>query len=268
MTEYRLIVAAIASGMLVTAASGQTTTNDESVTAEGIDLRANFADAITNDPVGFDGSMDIQRDEIEPYIYHNGPYFVGYLSIATIIDTDFDGNSGVIDPGDTETILLLDFEQGLGFGAGIGYRFDELAIELYYERMTFDTGLLGSDYDDAIMHSVNLDAKYFFMTDTPLQPHVSLGFILPWLNVNNAAFAPNVGPITQLGKANFRGFGVSIGAGVTYYFTPKIALTGTAGWRQIWYNRVEGVLNQELRPPGGTFDGSGLFAKAGVMISF
>ncbi len=256
-------------GTIVTGAAGQATANDETETDEGLDLRADFSEAVANGPLGYDGSMPIQAMDFDPYVYHSGPYLVGYLSTATIIDTDFNGNQGVADPGMTEAVFLVEFDPGIGFAAGIGYRFNEFAVELFYERTSFDTNLAGSDFDEAVMHTVNLEAKYFFMTDTPLQPYAQLGFVLPWLDTYQSAVAPvPPAPPTAIGDGEFSGFGVSVGAGVSYYLTPKIAITGNAGWRQIWLNRVEGVNGVEYRPHSGTYNASGLFARAGVVISF
>jgi len=271
VSDKRRIVAGLVGLTMVTAAAGQATEGEggqvQDPGSEGVDLTTSFVDSLVNEPVASDLATTFNETDFETYVTHNGPYLVGYISVSTIIDTDFDGTWQIVDPGFTEGMTITEFEQGLGFGAGLGFRYDEFAFELFYERSEYDTTVLGSDFNDAVMHTVNLDVRYYFMTDTPLQPHVQVGFLLPWLDIHQAAHAPVVAP-TQFGDAELTGWGVSLGGGASYYFTPKIAVSGTIGWRQIWYNRIEGVFNQELRPPGGTLDGSGLFARAGIMISF
>ena len=114
------------------------------------------------------------------------------------------------------------------------------------------------------LNTVNFDGRLYFMTDTPLQPFALIGVAVPWLDIDNGS----VDSVTlAVGNANFTGVGFNFGGGVNFYVTPQIAITGTAGWRYLFYNEAKGVNDPrgKLTPDA---DGSGFFLYAGASFAF
>jgi hypothetical protein len=198
-------------------------------------------------------------------IFKRGFYAVGYVAAGSV-DGDFDGSTvftGVAPLDDS--IFLDDIDFGVGFGVGIGYRFDDIGFEINWQRTYHDHSFGATDYGSGVeMNTLNFDFRYYFMTDTPLQPFVLLGAAYPWLDIDNGSVDTTT---LEVGEANFSGLGFNFGGGVNFYITPQIAITGTAGWRYVFFNEAKGV-NDPRGSLDPDVDGSGFFLYAGASFTF
>ena len=199
-------------------------------------------------------------------VFENGVYIVGYV-VGASVEGDFNGDSVLLDDPPTllDDVFIDNIDTGVGFGFGLGYRLGDFAFELSYQRTYHDHSFLGVDQaGDAVLNVMAFDFKWYFLTDTPLQPFAMVGALYPWLEVDGASV--NATDAT-VGDATFRGLGLSVGGGVNFYITPRIALVGAAGYRYMFFNDVKSHTDGTV----GVTDNllaSGFFAYGGVSYTF
>ncbi len=278
MIGIRVFVAGLVCSVIpLSSASGQEPEAPESAPAlltvpdaeEGIpasvDLSVDLTSAYVTEPLAFDGGMHSLQG-VPDIVFKEGPYIVGYVGYQNF-GGDFNGDvilTGV-DPSYPDLILVPEVDDGIGFGAGLGYRFGEFALEFNYMRTTHDADFPGSTIGDATLNLVNIDVKYFFMTDSPLQPMILVGLAIPWLDVGDGSIVIATG---ESGDSNFTGVGLNLGGGVNYFLTPQVALTAQAGYRFLWFMDVKGASNDRANIRGDYLEGFGFFLMAGVSYTF
>ena len=166
---------------------------------------------------------------------------VALLPSFTLDGRIFDGESIYQEIGGEEIFILpkLDSRSMPRFVAG--FRTRPMALEFSYERTRHDgtfLDLLG----EASFNAINVDAKFFFNTQSRIQPHVVAGLAFPWLTVFDGSSEGDL-----VGDARFRGQGLNLEGGVTVFATPRIGISGGFAYRVLWFNRVRGVTDDPFR---------------------
>ncbi len=233
----------------------------------GMDLTADFGSALAQDPLA--SIAPEPGVTYEGFQVFEGAYVAVYLAWGTI-EGDFDNVAiGSLTDSTPDLIALPEMDPGVGFAIGLGYRFSkDLAFEISYEFMEHNTDatwFTGAPVGDATIQSFSANAKYYFLSDGPIQPLVLVGVYVPWLDIDNGSLRESD---FAVGDASLWGIGANIGGGLNFYLTPKVALTAEMGWRFVFYTRAEGISDVEGRPEPDNIDGSGFFARAGVAITF
>ncbi|MHC4218290.1 MAG: hypothetical protein ACYSU7_07505 [Planctomycetota bacterium] len=269
MIEIRDVVAGLScSALCVGVAVGQVSEEPQESFASSLDevfdstdLEVDF-DTVHNPPLASDKVSGKAR--IETFGIQNGVYVVGYGLWVDIGDGEFDGDVAMTAPGNPDMLFVPDIDSDIGFGIGFGYRYQAFAVEFTYQRSEHDTDFLGSSLSDAIYHTFNIDTKWYFNTESPLQPHIFMGLVIPWLDANSSSVNMTTGAI---GDTDYVGVGVNVGGGLTFYLTPQIAVIGQAGYRFAWMTSARGTTG-----PRASIDDNleafGFFAMAGVSVGF
>ena len=101
---------------------------------------------------------------------------------------------------------------------------------------------------DAIFQAVNVDAKFFFIPDSFVQPYISAGGSYPWLTIEDGSAADE--SLEVLGDSRWRGWGVNLEAGVGIYPHPQVGILAGYAYKAIWFDRASGVSDRlfDLRP--------------------
>ncbi|MHC4415278.1 MAG: outer membrane beta-barrel protein, partial [Planctomycetota bacterium] len=216
------------------------------------------------EPLAFDGLLSASEDDPAEPLILTGAYVIGYFSWAIIDDgNDFEGDMVLVGEGFPDFIVIPEFDDGVGFGVGLGYRMGDFALELNYQRTTHDADSVGPPLGDGVLNLLNIDLKYFFNPEERLQPNLLVGLAIPWLDVEDASIIP----FGEVDDATYTGIGVSLGGGLSYYIDPKIALTVQGGYRFLFFTDVEGNSGQHADIED-ELEAGGLFVSAGVSITF
>lgn len=228
-----------------------------------VDLTADFSESlVVSEPLASDGlsSLDAGPDGFH---VKNGAYIIGYLAWANV-DGDFDGSVTLAGAGVPDTFSVPDLDESYAYGGGMGIRWGDAAFEVTYQRSEHDATFGGAPLGDAILNTINFDLKYYFMTDQPLQPFVLVGVNVPWMDVDNGSF--NIASALT-GDASYIGFGANFGGGAAFYLTPKLAVTGSAGYRLMYFDSVKGI--GDVRADiNGNLEAHGFFVRGGVTLTF
>ena len=173
----------------------------------------------------------------------------GYVAVSGFMDFAFDGvtfdGQSYYRQENGDEIMILPRLNSRNLMRGIlGARFEKAALELSYDRTTHDGAFL-EGAGEAVFQSVNIDGRFFFLTNGRVQPHVVVGGAIPWLTIRDGGFLDD-----QVGDATFRGYGVNSEAGVTVYPHRQIGIGVGYSYRVMWFDRATGVTDKlyELRP--------------------
>jgi hypothetical protein len=205
----------------------------------------------------FTGSIVLAEEE-RVYYAKNG-FYMGVTTPYNTINGDFDGETILV--ASDEIVLVPEIENNYGWGILIGGRDKNGAVELSYLRSTHDASFLGAE-GEAVYNMINLDLKGYFLADKPVQPYLLMGLCIPWLVVEDAsATAYEVGDVT------FKGIGLNLGAGLAYYFHPRVSINGGVTYRWITYTSAEGVSGKN-RSIEDELSGNGLSFNVGMAFTF
>jgi len=173
----------------------------------------------------------------------------GYAGVSTMPDftfdgVTFDGESGYKRVGGEEIVVLPRLDSQRLFRGILGFRGPKAALEISYDRTQHDGAFMGEPMT-ATFQAVNVDSRFFFLTNTRFQPHVLVGGSFPWLNIHDGSFLEG-----EVGDARFKGYGVNTEAGVTVYPHERLGIGVGYNYRVIWFDRATGVADEfgELRP--------------------
>jgi opacity protein-like surface antigen len=183
-----------------------------------------------------------------------GPAKVGgyaggsFVPKFTLDGESFDGFTYYQEIGGDEVAILPKLDRQNMLRGILGYRYERAAIELSYER-TSHNGAFGDGTGKATFQQVNVDARYFFMTRSRVQPYVLVGGGIPWLTIKDGSFLEDE-PDGGVGDGTFNGFALNTELGVTVYPHPKVGIVLGYGYRPIWFHRVTGLTDTryDLRP--------------------
>lgn len=185
---------------------------------------------------------------------------VTFVPSFTFDGETFDGEAAYKQIDGEELVFLPRLDKQPLIRGILGYRARQASLELSYERTQHDGEFAGEFPMDATFQAFNVDARYFFLPTSRLQPHVLVGGSMPFLKIKNGGFLD-----PDSGDARFRGYGINTEAGVTVYPTQQLGIGAGYSYRVIWFDRVTGVSDElyELRPrfreTSGTFAITGTF---------
>lgn len=174
----------------------------------------------------------------------------GYLGVSgfpnfTFDGETFDGQTLYKEIDGEELAILPRLNASKMFRGVLGYRGRQAAFEVSYER-THHTGTFADELPvDTTFQAVNLDGRFFFLSEKRVQPHVLVGASIPWLFIKDGSYLE-----PTLGDARWRGFGLNTEAGVTVYPHPRFGVSVGYSYRVMWFDRMTGVTDTlfYLRP--------------------
>lgn len=165
----------------------------------------------------------------------------GYVGLSgfpnfTFDGETFDGQTLYREIDGDEMAILPRLNASKMFRGVLGYRGRQAAFEVSYER-THHNGTFADELPvDTTFQAVNLDGRFFFLSEKRVQPHVLVGASIPWLFIKDGSYLePN------LGDARWRGFGLNTEAGVTVFPHPRFGVSVGYSYRIMWFDRMTGV---------------------------
>ncbi|MFT5290202.1 MAG: hypothetical protein ACI8QS_003436 [Planctomycetota bacterium] len=199
-----------------------------------------------------------QRKSDAPFRAREGLFIAAMLHNAEISDEDFDGNSFVSGGGSAEIMPTLNTDTGNGFA--IGYRDRGNSMEFNFTTVDHE-GSFGLAAVDSTSCTYNFDYRRHFLLNGRIQPHVLVGIGLGNISVENGS----VGGGGELEDALYKGLGVNLGAGASYFFHERLSLGFDLGYRLQTYTSVDGVVDGDLASDAS---GSGVFAALRLTFIF
>ncbi len=202
-----------------------------------------------------------RRDDDSANFYAARGFYLGAMGVATTLsDSDFDGQSGVIDPQSGVSIVLPKLDPGLGWGVTVGYRGERNSVQFTYAVSKHDDDFQGVSMEDEF-RNYSLDFKHYWNVEGSLQPFLLLGVSVPRLIVENGAALGG-----SSGDAAIQGLGANIGGGAALYLTPHLALFGEAFYRWADFDRASALgVHRDIR---GNLDASGFGLRGGLSYTF
>jgi len=164
----------------------------------------------------------------------------GFVGFTVLPGFTFDGNTfdgeTVYQEIDGEELMFLPRldKQPLIRGV-LGYRARQVALEISYERTQHEGTFIDFPLDTTYQ-AVNVDARYYFLTERRIQPHALVGASFPWFTVKEGGFLD-----PDVGDARFRGYGLNTEAGVTVFPHRKFGIGIGYTYRVVWFDRATGV---------------------------
>jgi hypothetical protein len=172
--------------------------------------------------------------------------YVGFsvLPNFTFDGVTFDGESWYKEIGGDEVVILPKLSTQNMVRVILGYRAKNMGIEVSYDRTSHNGTYLGGS-GTALFQSVNVDGRYYFLSNSRIQPYAQVGGSMPWFKVKEGAFNEET-----FGDASFNGYGVSTEAGVVVYPHRKLGISVGYNYRVISFDKVHGINDTlyELRP--------------------
>ena len=161
----------------------------------------------------------------------NDKWYAGVSFIRNSLGGDFNGQAAFV--GSNEAIFVPKVSDGQGWEILLGGRTDKLALEFGYIRSFHDATILGvtSSADYTIF---DFNFKQHFRNEKQFQPYWLGGFNLPYLNVKNAMITSGL----SVKSTTFAGWGLNLGGGAAYYFTPQVALDGGIIYRYTKFDQA------------------------------
>jgi len=170
----------------------------------------------------------------EKNYYAKEGFYVGVMCPYNTVSGDFNGETALVAPD--EIVIVPKVKSNYGWGVLLGRRSSRSALELSYLKSTHDGIFLG--YKCKVNYNmVNVDFKSFFSADKPIQPYLLFGLCFPRLVVKDGS----VDYFLNVGNATFKGIGLNIGGGLSYYLNPKASISLGVIYRWINYSSVESV---------------------------
>jgi opacity protein-like surface antigen len=178
-----------------------------------------------------------------------GGYVGGsFVPDFTLDGETFDGMTAYREVGGDEIGILPKLDKQHMFRGILGYRGKMGALEFSYER-TSHNGTFFDESVDATFQSVDLNGRFFFLTNGRVQPHVLVGGGIPWLTVKDGSFLEDE-PDAGLGDGSWKGYALNTEVGVTVYPHPQLGIAVGYHYRWIWFDRATGITDTlfDLRP--------------------
>ena len=160
----------------------------------------------------------------------------------TLDGVTFDGNTGYLEEGGTETFILPRLDERTMPRIVAGFRARPFALEISYERTKHDGVFLDEFVGEAAFNVVNVDFKFFANTRSRIQPHFVAGLAFPWLKIYDGSFEGDL-----VGDGRFTGQGINLEGGVTLFATRSVGVSAGYAYRVLWFNRATGVTETTYR---------------------
>jgi hypothetical protein len=151
---------------------------------------------------------------------------------------DFDGST-LIDLW-RETISIPKLDPGIGFGGLIGFRDGNYGLEFSFVTSSL-TGTILDETDDTTLTTFSFYIKYWLTGALAFQPYLLLGVDMNLLSATDAAVLTEY-PYT-VGDIDLSGVNFDLGAGISYYITPKIAINAGANIHFLVLKNISSELN-------------------------
>jgi opacity protein-like surface antigen len=166
----------------------------------------------------------------------------------TLDGETFDGLTWYQEVGGDEIGILPKLDKQNMFKGILGYRGRKAAIEFSYER-TNHNGTYFDGTGEATFQSVDLNGRFFFLTNERFQPYVLIGGGIPWLTVIDGSWLEN-DPDAGVGDGSWKGYALNTEFGVTVYPHRQMGVAIGYGYRAIWFDRATGITDTlyDLRP--------------------
>jgi opacity protein-like surface antigen len=187
-------------------------------------------------------SVSALADDYMQSVYNNGFYLGVQVNYMSVSGSDFDGQTFLATYD--EAMFIPELDPSVGFGGLIGLREGPLGMELSFITSS-PTGTILGDTGDAKLTLFNLYFKYWLDDTSSFQPYFLFGVDLNLLSATDAAVLTDY-PYT-LGDTDLTGVNLDLGAGISYYITPQIAINAGANIHFMIFSSVSGVL-------GDTYD--------------
>jgi hypothetical protein len=177
--------------------------------------------------------------------------FVGgsFVPAFTLDGETFDGFTLYREVDGDEVALLPKLDTQRMFRGIFGYRYERATLEFSYER-TGHTGVFGElGTGEATFQQLNVDTRFFFLTDGRVQPYILAGGGFPWLTIKDGSFLLNE-PDAGVSDGRFKGYALNTEVGVTVYPHPQVGIVLGYEYRPMWFDRGTGLTGTryELRP--------------------
>jgi opacity protein-like surface antigen len=166
-----------------------------------------------------------------------GVYFDLYATWAQL-GGDFDGDTVLT--GATDTIEIPDADDGAGVGLAIGYRWDQVALELAFTALEFDGTLSVATGGEVYYGALELNGRYFFRVQERFQPFLQAGLGVAVANLEDSSTGAS-----GTGDGDLYGGVLNAGAGAEYYLTEHFSLGFRALYRYTSFTEAEGVDGDE-----------------------
>ncbi len=195
--------------------------------------------------------------ESSEFMLKEGVY-IGAAVVHNTIGQDFDDSRYYYGNGNVNNVPEID--SAFGGGLFIGYRLENWAMEVSWQRVVHETHTVVTAMgdQDAVYNVVDLNIKVDVLARDRFRPFVLFGAGGTWLDIdNNRMYTGGV-----LTDETFEGWTVNVGGGAAYYFTPRWFLTGTVMYRWQHFKQVD---NTQLSVDAM---GSGMNVSLGLAYTF
>lgn len=174
--------------------------------------------------------------EIDPDAGYRAEFFAAegiYLGARghwSTLGGDFDGDTTLVSAADT--IEIPDADYGTGYELALGWLSRGWAMELTYSRIAYDGTIPGADAD-IDYQSISWNFLRYLRGNEPLQPYFVLGFVFPWMELENAS----LGQDAELES----GLGTDLGLGLAWWFGPHLAFDVRGQYTYQFFEEAEGA---------------------------
>lgn len=178
-----------------------------------------------------------------------GGYVGGSFVPAFTLDGEtFNGLTLYQEIDGDEIALLPKLDKQKMFRGVLGYRYEKAALEFSYERTSHNGVFADVGTGEATFQQLNIDTRFFFLTNGRVQPHILAGAGFPWLTIVDGNFLLN--DSDAVGDGRFKGYALNTEVGVTVYPHPQVGIVLGYEYRPIWFDRATGITDKryELRP--------------------
>jgi hypothetical protein len=159
-------------------------------------------------------------------------YLCGLLAYNNVLG-DFKGDTFLSGVG--QVCIIPQVGYGYGYGGLVGVREKSTAFELSYTRSAH-TGLWAGANFESQLEIWGIDLRAFLFRLPPFELFALFGGCVPILTVFQGASDGFV-----IGDAKYRGFGLDIGAGVSFLLGNHFSLVAQAVYHGVFYSSVEGT---------------------------
>lgn len=167
--------------------------------------------------------------------YAQEGHYIGIAIPYNTVGGDFDGET-LLTLQDSDTIAVLPkIESNYGYGILLGVREARTALEFSYLWSNHKGTFQGVE-SEVEYYLFNIDGKYYFLSDKPIQPYLLGGMTCHRLVVKNGKTTCDISCQTGGNYANdavWQGVGLNLGSGIAFYLHPRWSLSGGIIYRWI-----------------------------------
>lgn len=174
-------------------------------------------------------------DDMQP-VYTNGLYLGVQANYLSVSGSDFDGLTYL--SSYDEVMFIPKLDPGIGFGGLIGLREGNLGMELSFITSS-PTGTILDETGDASLMLFNLYFKFWLDETSSVQPYLLFGVDVNLLSATDGSVLTYY-PYT-VGDTDLTGVNLDLGAGLSFYVTPKIAFNAGVNIHFMVFTSVSGV---------------------------